>query len=895
MSVKQLFYTSCKRGLSSGMGFQTYSMSKGITEKERREIEGYCVYIPPDNLPTHPSDEEIDKLFPVAFSSFILESGKYCVCNAQYTGKDYSGRYGNYFCHALISDKPWNFYPIELYGSSIFKSRLTAEEENMLQIDCLPEFEEISLGNIISFDTISSFLKQSSIDKRRKEFMQLMEIAIGYSKDKKRIIFLDYNSNIPFWIGAVQMSLPKKLAEQFSFTTYCYNPEDVNYAICAVDSNGSKFNFKDSQKLYKYNVLNFINHDIDDRSCKSNFVKRAEIGYTVSKEVFLPFRDFINQFEYNVLDENIDNCIMLYNMIKKGVEKSDIENIKRALSFAINYKSMEAYDQIFKQLDSKLEKISSQVDIELAEIITRFLLKAGRQTDNSENVRKAYDFFFDSVHYLIVDAEEVSSEQVLELYKKIKNAEESNMDEFIQLSLEMDRVKAIKTYIEDGKARHAKFYFKTIIDDIITFNDKFSTSNNKKEIFGVKEEKDKDITVFLNKSLRILMTSQEDIVDILNYFKDNCEYFGKIVFQMYTSNKVFNKNLEVEKLLCCFVVGEGDEDKEWKGKIFSEISKLPNCSEFLFSIYIEELRKNNGKKSFFINYCYDIFKLSEEYRNKKFCDALKIYLEVNDSTDISMDEYRKVITYIIKKSLMEYVDNKVIEKLFTYLEENIGIDDAEVESNIIEKIRDIKIKYNIKTPCSIIELLYVGKKIQEPGIVNKAAVLYQLKVDFNNISGGKYSQYLKWFLSNVCVYLKDFKDHIKVEKSLLCLEYSDIYYNIYIDTLEDIIFNKKFKNILKSYNKEGYEILLDFIIMVFKNMEYIEEKTQKIIYDRIINILTKVPEKKIEEYSKYIIDKSKNLKDKVDIMIKWREIIKIVKEKKQKKSLFRFLKKSSQS
>lgn len=87
MKVQQLFYTSCKKGISSGMGFQTYSMSEGITQEERKEIEAHCIYIPPENLPTQPTKEEIKKLFPVALSSFRLKHGKYCICQSKYVGK----------------------------------------------------------------------------------------------------------------------------------------------------------------------------------------------------------------------------------------------------------------------------------------------------------------------------------------------------------------------------------------------------------------------------------------------------------------------------------------------------------------------------------------------------------------------------------------------------------------------------------------------------------------------------------------------------------------------------------------------------------------------------------------------------------------------------------------
>ncbi|WP_157055681.1 hypothetical protein [Clostridium sp. DMHC 10] len=76
MKIYQLYYTSCKKGLTSGMGFQTYSMSEGITEEERQEIEKHCNYIQPSSLPSNPTEEEIKELFPIAFSFFKLKNEK---------------------------------------------------------------------------------------------------------------------------------------------------------------------------------------------------------------------------------------------------------------------------------------------------------------------------------------------------------------------------------------------------------------------------------------------------------------------------------------------------------------------------------------------------------------------------------------------------------------------------------------------------------------------------------------------------------------------------------------------------------------------------------------------------------------------------------------------------
>lgn len=885
MAIKQLFYTSCKRGLSSGMGFQTYSMSGGITEEERKEIESYCAYVPPDDLPTLPSRDEIDELFPLSFSYFKLKNNKYCICSSKYIGKDYSGRYGNYFCHVLISEKPWNFYPIELYGSPIFRTYLTEEEQNREEVVYLPELEEVQPGNVVSFDTISEFLKKETVDKKRKFFVQLMESLLDYSESKKTIIYCDQKDNMPFWIGAILMCLPKKLAVQFSFTTYCYNPQDLNYIICGADKNGGKFNFKEGQKSYRYLIHNFSEETYKEASGGSSFIKLAEVGYTVSKEIFMPFIDFISEFQYDFLDKNIDNCVSLYNIVKRGIEKSSIENIKKALSFAIDYKSKRAYAELFKLLDPNLDKMSTQVDLELLEIITKFLFKAGLEAGNRNYITKTYEFFFNSVHYLLVDVEEIPLQYIIDLYNRIRTFDKVSVEQFTTASLHRNRIKTIEIYVRGGKVRHANFYFNTLVRDIIIFNDK-SEGESRKVLFGMKGES-KNITILLNQCLKILIKSPEDILDILNSFEKDYEYFAKIILKIYYISSYCKKIKEIENILVGFVIEKGDKDSRWKKKIYTEIDKLNGSEDFLFSIYSFEVEEKGSETNFFIEYCEDVLCFFQNYRDKKFSKCLELYV---NSKDISLEEYKDIIDYMDRGSLTKLIHEDVLEKFFTDFEKKVGIKQAEKENYIIERAVHIKGQFKIKTPLHISELLYIGNKIQNSKEDNKIALLKEIKVDFSHMDEYAYEKYLRWLLSGICVFLKNPGEHFKVKKILFCEVYTGIFYGVYMDTLEDIMFTKSYKDILKIYSIEGYNLFLDFIICTFKNLEDIEENIEEVLDDRITNILSKISERKLKEYDSCFKEKVKKLVQVEQIITKWQYIITKVQEKNKNKSRFNFFK-----
>ncbi|MCH5138638.1 hypothetical protein JMF89_15750, partial [Clostridiaceae bacterium UIB06] len=376
--------------------------------------------------------------------------------------------------------------------------------------------------------------------------------------------------------------------------------------------------------------------------------------------------------------------------------------------------------------------------------------------------------------------------------------------------------------------------------------------------------------------------------------KNKPEYFSKIILRTFYINNYSYKNSRIEELIADFIITEGNLDRNWKTKMYSLISELTGSNDFLFSVYSLELGKSIDQSDFFINYCAEVFDLYDNYREKKFSDALKLYLGTCDNDSITLEEHKKIISYISENSIVEIIDNDVLKKLFTYFEEKLDIENAEEEESIIEKVYKLKNEYKAKTNFSTTELLYIGVKIQSTEVVNKAALMQDLEVDFSNMSAEKYENYLKWFLSNICIHLKDSRDHSKVRKALFCEEYSIIFYNTYMDSMEDIVLTKKYKEILKFCNKEGYEIFLDFLLLIFKDLEELDEEIEKLIDDRSINILARISEKKLEDYSNYFLKESSNLTDEREILIKWREVIRKAKKRSEKKGLLGLLKKVTQ-
>ena len=113
MKALQVFYTSCRRGSAPGPGFQIRAFTLGIQAEELREIERRGVYRPPRGAALMPSDEEIARDFPRALRYYPLNSGRWALTLASYTGRDYSGRWGNFFNEEAFgrpTDLPWKLF-----------------------------------------------------------------------------------------------------------------------------------------------------------------------------------------------------------------------------------------------------------------------------------------------------------------------------------------------------------------------------------------------------------------------------------------------------------------------------------------------------------------------------------------------------------------------------------------------------------------------------------------------------------------------------------------------------------------------------------------------------------------------------------------------------------------
>lgn len=258
MRALQLHYTSCRRGRSGSPGFQVRALSPGIRPDEQREIERRGVYRPPRGVPPEPTAEQLARDFPPAFRFYSLESGRRALTFSCYSGKDYSGRWGNFFAHTLVLDgedgetKPWpGRWPVDYYEWEGWRHRLDPGEDDdgreppdLAPVDLgeAPPAESFRLGEL------QRFLAE---EPGRPELLARMGRALLLGRESSRplVIRADVLDG-PYWIACVLKLFAPRYGWELSGSTYQDDPRGA--AVINATVRGTDFSFSEAERSYQF-------------------------------------------------------------------------------------------------------------------------------------------------------------------------------------------------------------------------------------------------------------------------------------------------------------------------------------------------------------------------------------------------------------------------------------------------------------------------------------------------------------------------------------------------------------------------------------------------------------------------------------------------------------------
>ncbi|TDC88352.1 hypothetical protein [Actinomadura sp. 7K507] len=214
----QLHYTSARRGPTGRAGFQFVAETPGLPDGARAGVMPYMSYRPPPDAPLAPGDSELDR-FPVTLLYDVVD-GRPLLLRCRYLGRDYSGRYGNFFAHAVVAepDELEGMRPAELWGSPLW-APLPADGA------VLDEVDELAPGAGLAPEELAAWLPGSGPEDPFGTLGLLVSAVRENAVPGGRVVLVaDDVEVIARWIALVSYSLPVAAAARLSFATYSADP-----------------------------------------------------------------------------------------------------------------------------------------------------------------------------------------------------------------------------------------------------------------------------------------------------------------------------------------------------------------------------------------------------------------------------------------------------------------------------------------------------------------------------------------------------------------------------------------------------------------------------------------------------------------------------------------------
>ncbi|MEV5576160.1 hypothetical protein AB0L06_39530 [Spirillospora sp. NPDC052269] len=217
----QLHYTSARRGPTGRSGFQFVAETPGLPDGMRARITPHVSYRPPPEAPLSPADDELDR-FPVSLL-YDRVDGRPLLLRCRYLGRDYSGRYGNFFAHAVVADPDEleGVRPVELWHAPLW-SDLPASETD------LPEVDELVPDEGLDPDSLAAWLaSEVDADEAFERLARIVDAVVAVlGRGHGRVVLVSSDIElVARWIAVVSYSLPVAAASALSFVTYSADPD----------------------------------------------------------------------------------------------------------------------------------------------------------------------------------------------------------------------------------------------------------------------------------------------------------------------------------------------------------------------------------------------------------------------------------------------------------------------------------------------------------------------------------------------------------------------------------------------------------------------------------------------------------------------------------------------
>lgn len=357
MSLHQIIYTSCKRGINGvNDGQQVFSYDASFKDASGDQVKRLFTYQPPMLDVGVIMTEELALTFPKSFIYRKMDNGACALTLNTYLGRDYmgsAGRFGNHLSHVVYCDDGnLPYYPGEFFGSSMLRDHMEYDEvNNPEKPDFLPQ-PVLERGYLVDIDTVIEFL---GIENRLETFKNMLHAVLSFEKERKRVVICDEPENVILWIAALEYALPLKVALNINFSTYEFDPSLSYSQICGVIPKGTRYTPETRKLHFTFDFYDQVCAEFDKDSHFFDFIDTA---FSFSYDSLQDFHRFIlDGYTYDKADDQMYAAYRLYSLLSDGLTSLSAQEIKSALEFAAQYAKPKERARITESLFEQKESI----------------------------------------------------------------------------------------------------------------------------------------------------------------------------------------------------------------------------------------------------------------------------------------------------------------------------------------------------------------------------------------------------------------------------------------------------------------------------------------------------------------------------------------------------------
>ena len=766
-TVSQLYYTSCRRGLSGYAGFQTRAESDEIQLQERREIETKALYHPPSDLPRTPDTETILSQFPKAFKVVRLSSGNLVFIRSVYIGQDYSERWGNYFVHTLMLHGETNgLWTIDFYGWSRWVSGLVDGEDDT-DPKPLPviSLDEIDVGTAFSFEKLSTFLSE---DKKRTEILSKMLCAIFQrSTDSRNIVIREHSeTNGAYWIACVQKAFPLACQEELTISTFQFDPRNT-MAINATMGE-TNFLFDERERKYQFYVFDFVaeeNSEVNEEYMK--YAMAISKMMSANSPPIDDFHEFATQFNIHEIGLPLLHIFRLYQMKNRDNISLTATELNDILKFVNEYVQSDTFENMLEILGDVTRYLTSDTSPEDWRVVIEFLIPvATNQPKYRQSVCDAWVNAFD--HFVI--KEQHSENVVMELRDEIDQAFMSKDDKMLA-----------ETFLDDNHfdlmLKHVGEMRKKNLKRLITEVNKSCLLLDSKPTYEAPA-----VTSLIEAVIYRSPIQPPDFGWVFDAYRSNVEGLSSVLTHILTTLKGQESNTDWKTTFRA--VGRslstsfGTNNDEIRFKLINNLRM--NDTRFADIIF--------GEWEASINQAIDKIKAHTSYENNIFSDDSEFVKSMRNKMaeallkTLPIKEQRRLARNWVKSESFQHFSEEIAIVILETASENINLAEknralAELVNLISAKLKERKLTLNLprlQWGTATLHVLSPDKQINS----------IQKIIKDESYTDKSYTEFLKIVLSTLLLRTKSLDGYREVILSLTLLPHIDVFKKVYIEFLQ---------------------------------------------------------------------------------------------------------------